>query len=939
MVTDSPLLGDKLRDVVKEMLEGMGSERALKRLTMNAALERDLGLDSLGRVELFHRLEKVFDCRLPDTLLLEAQTLSDLVEGLQKSFPKMKTKIGGTAAPSLGGSSPADPTKAETLIESLIAHVEADPLRPHIYLQEDSGHEKTIPYGQLYDAALEVARGLAERGLKNEQTVAIMLPTSEEFFYAFFGVLLAGGIPVPIYPPFRPDRLEEYIRREATILRNADVQFLITFERAGRLSKILKGFIPGMKAVVTVPELRSGKGSFAPALILPKDPAFIQYTSGSTGNPKGVLLTHENLIANLRAGAEATCIKPTDVFVSWLPLYHDMGLIGAWFGSLYFGLPLVIMSPLSFLSRPERWLWAIHYHRGTISAAPNFAYELCLRKIDDGDIEGLDLSSWRLAFNGAEAVLPQTIRRFTERFQKYGFQPEAMYPVYGLAESSVALCFPPIGRGPLIDRIEREALELEKKAVPTSPTVPHILEIPCCGRAIPGHEVKVVDEEGETLADRCVGSLWFRGPSTMQGYYRNPEATRAVVHEDWVNTGDYAYMVDGEVYITGRQKDLIIKAGRNIYPQDAEGAAVHVEGVRKGCVIAFGYHDEKAGTEKMVVVAETLERDSQKRQTIMDRIMSRISDDVGVPPDRVILVKPGTIPKTSSGKLQRSECKARYLAGEIEKNRLPVWMQVARLFLASLGQNLKAFGSNLWKFFYTLYLGILLGFLFLPIWISLILPSRKIAQRMARFWIRFFAKLAGWRFQVEGEKYIPEGSPSIFVANHASYVDSIFLTGVLPAGTIFIAKKELVRSSFFRILFDRLEHMTVDRLDLAQGLQDLSAIEDRLKSGRSVTIYPEGTFTRAPGIRPFKMGAFKLAAQTGCPLVPIGLQGARSILRDESWLFSPGRIVFRINPPLNSQGRDWAEVVRLRNECRRILSETSGEPLLNLVQAGIEGVV
>jgi len=938
MTPNSTPLEEKLLTVVKAMLGEMGSERALKRVTLGAALERDLGIDSLGRVELFHRLEKTFDCRLPESLLMEAQTLQDLSAGIQKASPKLKAKVKVKEVSDRLKASTVDPLKSETLVQALLDHVEADPLRPHMYLQDESGHEKTITYGQLYDRAREVASGLTQRGLKTEQTVAIMLPTSEEFFYAFFGILLAGGIPVPIYPPFRPDRLEEYIRREAVILRNAEVQFLITFDRAERLSKILKGFIPSIKAVVTVPDLQVKKGVLAPAIILPKDPAFIQYTSGSTGNPKGVLLTHENLIANLKAGAEAAKIKSTDVFVSWLPLYHDMGLIGAWFGSLYYGLPLVIMSPLAFLSRPERWLWAIHYHRGTISAAPNFAYELCIRKIADEEIEGLDLSSWRLAFNGAEAVLPKTIRRFTERFQKYGFKPQTMFPVYGLAESSVALCFPPVGREPFVDRVEREPLEIEGKAVPATSNSSHVLEIPSCGKAIPRHEIKVIDPEGNSLEERKVGALWFRGPSTMQGYYRNPEATRAVMHEDWVDTGDYAYMVDGEVFITGRKKDLIIKAGRNIYPQDAEGATAQVEGVRKGCVIAFGYHDERDGTEKMVVVAETLERDSQKRREMMDKITARVVDEVGLPPDRVVLVKPGVVPKTSSGKLQRSECKARYLSGEIEKHRLPVWLQVVRLFLHSSLQNLKSILTDLGKVAYTFYVGLLLVLLFVPLWVSLMLPSQPTAQKMARLWIRFFAKLAFWRFEVEGESHIPKKGPFIFVANHSSYIDSIFLSGVLPVGTLFVAKKELIRFSLIRTLFEQLDHMTVDRLDFSQGLQDLSAIEKRLREGKSIMIYPEGTFTPAPGIRPLKMGAFKLSVQTGIPLVLIGIKGTRSILKDKSWLMRPGRVQFKIGPPLTPKGDDWTEVIRLRNICRRILSEASGEPILDLVQAGISGV-
>ena len=309
-----------------------------------------------------------------------------------------------------------------------------------------------------------------------------MLPTCAEFFSTFAGILLAGGIPVPIYPPFRADRIAEYAARQSNILRNAEAQFLVTWRQAEGLARLLQPRVPSLREVLNAQKLANGLPADALqrrrrlaargtslASRAREDIAFLQYTSGSTGDPKGVILTHANLLANIQAIVGGIDIQPDDVAVSWLPLYHDMGLIGAWFVPIVTGIPLVVMSPLAFLSRPDRWLWAIHKHRGTISPAPNFAYELCVRKIADKDIEGLDLSSWRAATNGAEPVCAATLERFAARFTHFGFRREALMPVYGLAEACLGVSAPPIGSGYKVDRIERATLESNGRAVPAKP--------------------------------------------------------------------------------------------------------------------------------------------------------------------------------------------------------------------------------------------------------------------------------------------------------------------------------------------------------------------------------------------------------------------------------------------------------------------------------------
>src|SRR5437660_2508332 len=528
---------------------------------------------------------------------------------------------------------------------------------------------------------------------------------------------------------------------------------LLTFRRGEAVAKLLRPRVRSLEEVADAEKVIEAAdkapppapGALSPQLMgrrLRKggDLAMLQYTSGSTGNPKGVMLTHANLLANIRAVGRAVEAGPGDVAVTWLPLYHDMGLIGAWLTPLHFGLPLAVMSPLAFLTRPERWLQAFHKHRGTIAAAPNFAYELCVRKIADKDIQGIDLSSWRAALNGAEPVNPETLERFAERFASYGFRREAQLPVYGLAESALGVTIPPLNRGPLVDRIERETFTVQGRAVPAAPDDETAIAFVSSGKALPRHEVRIVDDRGNEVPDRTEGFLWFRGPSATTGYYRNPKATEALLpcgpaagpgEYAWVNSGDRAYRADGEIYVTGRVKDIIIKGGRNLYPHEVEELAARAEGIRKGCIVAFGLTDEATGTEKLVVVAETRERDAARRLALASTVTDLVSRGLGLPPDRVELIPPGSIPKTSSGKLRREETKQLYLAGTLSASRAPAWVQIVRLgtgsTLRNFGREILAGVKRAFEIFYGLYFGVVFFLWIVPTWalVHLIKDHRK----------------------------------------------------------------------------------------------------------------------------------------------------------------------------------------------------------------------
>jgi len=948
---------ERVLDVVRELVAELGQESAVRSASPASHLDRDLGLGSLERVELLLRLEKAFGTRLEEDVLAGADTVQDLITALGAANGA-QTGVAGRAEPAMrapgafsSGLAEGIPS-ATTFQEVLRQRGRTNASRTHLIFYEDEKESSTLTFGELLEGAGRVAADLAKRGIGRGDTVALMLPTSRDFFLAFAGTLLADATPVPIYPPFRADRIAEYAERQAAILDNAGARLLVTFREAASVAKLLKPLVPSLEGVATAEALA---GSRVAAPLGPQlhsrgeDLALLQYTSGSTGNPKGVMLTHANLLANVRSIGEALRICNDDVGVSWLPLYHDMGLIGAWLMPLYFGFPLVILSPLAFLSHPARWLRAFHRYRGTIGAAPNFAYELAAAKISDDEIQGLDLSDWRAALNGAEPVIPATLDRFVARFAKCGFRRETLLPVYGLAEASLAVTIPPVGRGPRVDRLDRSAFAQEGRAVPLhvpqdasvtnsrlNPSEdPNVISFVSVGPPVPGHEVRIANEQGEDVGERVEGQVWFRGPSTTQGYYRNEVATAALLPEGgaagWVNSGDRAYRADGEIYITGRVKDIIIHAGHNLYPHEIEDAVARVPGVRKGCVVAFGATDPVAGTERLVIVAESRERSRDARARLAQAITAQVTETLGLPPNVVEVVPPNAIPKTSSGKLRRDATKQRFLSGELNTDAPPVWLQLARLGAASAVGRLHDALRRTAEVTYGCYALALFALVLFPVWLYvLVTPSRKSAARVTTAALRAFLKLAGWRVRVEGREYLVENTPRMFVANHTSYADIVVLMAALGTDYHFVAKAEVMSMPFFGTFLRKLGHFSFHREDPQERLHQAEQIEDALRRGESVFVFPEGTFTAQSGVRPFHLGAFKAAIAAQREIVPIALDGTRRALRDGTWLPRPGRITITIAPPIAPppSTEDWQQIVRVRDEAREIIARFAHETLL-----------
>src|SRR3954468_13069661 len=691
MDLDRPSHEAELLAIVRELVRELSPQR-LKRgdVTLASRLDRDLGIDSLARTELILRIERAFRVRLAVTAVAEMDSVRDLLEAVEHAAPgghiARSTDVAAHAATELI----SQPDHAVTLTEMLDWHAENHPDHLHVtVLQDENVVLGTMSYRDLQTAARAVAQGLISRDIVPGDRVAMMLPTSTDFFASFFGILYAGAVPVPIYPPARMAQLEEHMRRQIVILRNAGARMLITVNEGRKLAVLLRSQVETLESVETVVTLSAERSPLPlPPLTDPEALGLMQYTSGSTGDPKGVMLTHWGLLENVRSMGHAMEASSKDIFVSWLPLYHDMGLIGAWLGCCYFGARLYVMSPIAFLVRPATWLWAMHKYRATFSGGPNFAFELCASRIPDEDLQGLDLSSLRFVVNGAEPISPQTLRKFTDRFTKYGMNRGVASPSYGLAENCVGLCFPPFGRGPQIDRIKRDSLAKRSYAEPAGLDDADAIEMVACGHPIEKNDVRIVDDAGREVGERYEGMLEFRGPSITKGYFRNEAKTRELFHDGWIKSGDRAYIAGGDIHITGRVKDIIIRAGRNTYPHEIEESISAIPGVRKGGVAAFGSPDPENGTELLIVMAETKETNADARAKIIAAAHEVVTAIAGSAADDIVLVPPRGVPKTSSGKVRRSSAKELYETGRTDVKQSGVWWQIARLAMSSISRSI-----------------------------------------------------------------------------------------------------------------------------------------------------------------------------------------------------------------------------------------------------------
>ena len=915
-----------LLEIIKKLSEEIHGGR-IHALDEKSDLIRDAGIDSLARIELLLRIDRTFGITLSEEDAMNASNVTDLIRAMEKvQSVKPRKESGQNIIPIVQEKRELKrPENAKTLAEVLEWYNENFPDNEYIrFLPSGEGAEESLTYSRLYRGAERIASGLRDAGYAPGKCAAIMLPTGFDYLYSFFGIILAGNIPVPIYPPQSKKHIEEHLKRQITILKNSEAAVLITVPEAMELKFLLKSSLVNLKDVVTPENLMSESSKI---IVLPdaEDIAFIQYTSGTTGNPKGVILSHSNLLSNIRSMGRAINVTDEDLFVSWLPLYHDMGLIGAVFATLYHGVPLVLMSPLSFIAKPRRWMEAIHKYRGTISAAPNFAYELCLNAIQEDTINSLDLGSWRLALNGAEPISPATLEKFAEKFSKCGFKRSSLFPVYGLAENSVGLSFPPPGRGPVIDHVDREAFSEKRLAVPVRDMEgSKDLLFVGCGSALPDNRIRIVREDGREAAEREVGRIQFISPSSTKGYYRNPDATESLYRGKWLDSGDNGYIANGELFITGREKEIIIRAGRNIYPYELEDAIGEIPGVRPGGVAVFALRNSD-GTERMIVVAESRNQKEKERAKIIESITELCVKLHQFAPDDIVIAPLRTVLRTSSGKIRRGDIKKLYESGNIGKTS-SVRMQMFRLGLSSIPGRISRILSMSAHLLYGSGFWIAAAFFSLPALLSILLiPGIKSRFSALRFLLRCFFFTVRIKRNISGKEHIRNASDVIFVSNHTSYLDGAFIISLIPFPVRFIAKSEFRNKFFAGLILKRLGVIFVERFDPRTGLADVRSISEHASESYPLYFFAEGTFTKNAGLRPFRMGAFATAVNNRHGIVPISINGARSILPDENYLPFHGNVRITVFEIIQEEGAGWDAAINMRNRVREKILEHCGE--------------
>jgi fatty-acyl-CoA synthase len=561
------------------------------------------------------------------------------------------------------------PAVPPTLADAIVA-LSTDTQRGFVFVRSD-GTERAISFHELHRETSARARALAARGFAKGDRLALVIPEGDEFVLSFLGAVMAGVVPVPMYPQLSFKNVDAYHETVAHIVGASGAKALLTTASTRPFVEpvLAKRKVHG--GIVTVEELRelvppSGEGASV-CKVLPEDLAFLQFTSGSTSRPKGVMVTHANLAANSEAFMIHGLGKDSSVDkgVSWLPLFHDMGLIGFVIGPLFTDIPVVFLPTASFVRSPRVWLDTIHKHRGTITFAPNFAFALVAKRIKERDVSGLDLSCMRVTGCGAEPIQAKTLREFSAKLAPAGFDPKSFIPSYGMAESTLAVTFSRHGEGVHTDWVDAKALqarEARPSAGPSGGGEGDSAEIVSCGYAFPGHQIKITDDDGRELAERQVGQIQTCGPSVASGYYEEPELTAESFKDGWLRTGDLGYLDQGRLYVCGRMKDIIIIRGRNFYPQDIEWVVSELPGVRRGNVVAFGV--EASGEEQLVVCAEAFQADAVG---LADAIRQAITDQLGLTVNRVEIVPQGTLPRTSSGKPQRRKTKQLLLDGALGK--------------------------------------------------------------------------------------------------------------------------------------------------------------------------------------------------------------------------------------------------------------------------------
>lgn len=522
-----------------------------------------------------------------------------------------------------------------------------------------TGKEQAISYEDILKNSISYAFHLMEKGVNIADRIVIILSTCPEFIYSFFGVMLAGCTPVPVAPPaMGTSDLEYYINRVKHIFQDSHARFILTDADAIQLYIEADSFFEDEQLFLNIGGIYNDYQKTVP-YILPKhnDECYIQYTSGSTGVPKGVVLSHNNVIKNIMGIGTFVNANEQDIVVSWLPVYHDMGLIGGMLFAIFHSNTLVLMPPELFVARPIKWLELISSHRATLSPGNNFAYSYCTSKIKDQDMEGLDLSSWRVAFNGSEPIDFNVITRFKDRFKKVGYKSTSMMTTYGLAEATLGVTFAGLNDEPQFIKCQSKSLSIGSKI-----ELADICEnddavvLVSVGKPMVGLKVKIFNTNNEEGKSGYVGRIGVAGETIMQGYLENNRYAKELLMDEWLLTGDIGFIYNDDLFVCGREKDMIIVRGKNYSLADIENVLKRVEGLNHNFV-AFDYIDKESGMESLGIAVEMKEEASDIREFIKEQILHKMANNYGFVPKIMVFTSPNTIPRTINGKVRRNQCK------------------------------------------------------------------------------------------------------------------------------------------------------------------------------------------------------------------------------------------------------------------------------------------
>lgn len=925
----------RLRNELRGVLRDAGlRDHSAHADILDLDFENQLGLGSIERAELLLRIEKACAITLPKHAVQLFRSPRDLLLAIDDSQrieasgnENNSAEFRGLTSPSLTPGLPLTVPAQSTLLDLIRLRAESNGAHPHLHFLRPDGQLDSLTYRRLWDQGRRAAAGVATRGLRRGDRVAILALTGPEFFVAFVAVLCAGGVPVPIYPPVRPSDLLGYVERQSRILANAGVILIVSDPLFESAAQLLCAATPSLQGAATVDSLIKEASADLYCVESPAELALIQYTSGSTGSPKGVALTHANLLANVRAISEGN-LDPTDVAVSWMPLYHDFGLIACWMGAAIFtGASVVLMSPMDFLMKPSSWLWAIHRFRATVIATPAFGLDFAARRISDEEISGLDMSSVRLVVLGAEPIRPKTLDDFCQRFAPHGFSRNALAPAYGLAESCVAVTLAP-GRdhGPRLDHVDHDRLATEGRAEVAIPGSRAQIFV-SLGKPIGDQEIQIADATGSShqpVPERREGRVLVRGSSIMQGYFANPEATAAARIDDWLDTGDLGYLADGELFITGRAKDLIIKGGRNYHPHDIEYAAGQLPGVRKGCVIAFGDDLAEHG-ERIVVVAEA-NGTAPAHDELVRSIRATVVATTGASVDDVVLIPRGTMLKTSSGKLRRQDTRRRYREGNLGESSSRRWQLAAvaaQLGANRIGRSARALTE------------VTTGAYIAAVASSSVLAATASAPLLEDSTSRwaFNRKILDLMWRTTGITFRRTGAPlpkeqALYVSNHPSEMDALLIMSTFETPVRISA---YYYDGLFAAIASRLGVIPIEPPGVGSPLESYEQLRKVLAQGESVHIFPEGGHPYNPGIYPFRLGAFKLAASENIPIVPLALRGPHEVMRGKP--YRPASLEVEVLPAvwLDCDPSDLAALATARTAVRKAIARACGEPLIDSV--------